>query len=133
MHLTPKLKELVDSILTPATFAHEMSGGRWRMTPHLAAIDGAIVETIQGLTAPILLIEAPPRHGKSELVSRYLPAWYLGVFPSRRVMLAGYGAGFARSWGRKARSLLTENGAAVFGVDVSREERAASEWGLAGG
>ncbi|MGE5194927.1 MAG: phage terminase large subunit [Deltaproteobacteria bacterium] len=102
------------------------------MAPHLAAIDRAIIETILGRTEPILVIEAPPRHGKSELVSRYLPAWFLGVFPDRRVMLAGYGAGFARSWGRKARALLLEHGRAWFGVEVSRDERAASEWGLRG-
>jgi predicted phage terminase large subunit-like protein len=102
------------------------------MTRHLAAIDQAIVETISGRTAPILVIEAPPRHGKSELVSRYLPAWYLGIFPDRRVMLAGYGATFARSWGRKARSLLVEHGRLWFGIEVSSDERAASEWGLCG-
>ena len=42
----------------------------------MSAIDAAIVDTIMGRTAPILVIEAPPRHGKSELVSRYLPAWH---------------------------------------------------------
>ena len=103
MALTPQHAERVNSILTPGTFAAKVSGGRWQMTQHLAAIDLAIVDTIQGRTAPILVIEAPPRHGKSELVSRYLPAWYLGVFPERRVMLVGYAASFARSWGRKRR------------------------------
>src|SRR5580698_3347887 len=103
---TLNLADNVDSILTPAMFAARASGGCWRMTRHLEAIDEAIVDTILGRSAPILVIEAPPRHGKSELVSRYLPAWYLGLFPQRRVMLVGYSASFARSWGRKARSLL---------------------------
>jgi predicted phage terminase large subunit-like protein len=100
------------------------------MTRHLAAIDQAIVETILGLTPPILVIEAPPRHGKSELVSRYLPAWYLGLFPERRVMLVGYAASFARSWGRKARGLLTDQGRDAFGVEVDVSVRAAADWGL---
>jgi len=90
------------------------------------------VETILGKTEPILLIEAPPRHGKSELISRYLPAWYLGMFPGRRVMLVSYGAAFARSWGRKARSVLAEHGQACFGVELNPLERAAAEWGLTG-
>src|SRR5258708_863622 len=100
----------------------------WR----LACVVRAGWEQIRARSAQILVIEAPPRHGKSELISRYLPAWYLGLFPARRVMLVGYGAGFARSWGRKARSLLIEHGRDCFGVEVSTEERAASEWGLAG-
>src|SRR5690349_12826657 len=78
--------------LSPGTFASIASGGRWRMTPHLAEIDQAICDTIEGKTAPILVIEAPPRHGKSELVSRFLPDWYLGQNPDRRVMLIGYAA-----------------------------------------
>lgn len=125
-----KISAFVNSILSPALFAAHVSRGKWQMTPHLAAIDHAIVETILERSAPILVIEAPPRHGKSELVSRYLPAWYLGVFPERRVMLVGYGASFARSWGRKARGLLFEHGRPWFGVEVSPDERAASEWGL---
>ena len=95
---TSKIAERVNSILTPALFASRVSRGRWKMTRHLAAIDRAIVETILGRSEPILVIEAPPRHGKSELVSRYLPAWFLGLFPDRRVMLVGYGASFARSF-----------------------------------
>lgn len=122
----------VNSILTPALFAAAISRGRWKMARHLAEIDRAVVETILGKTAPILVIEAPPRHGKSELISRYLPAWHLGLFPDRRVMLVGYGATFARSWGRKARSLLDEHGRDWFGVEVNPRERAASEWSLCG-
>src|SRR6266700_6093458 len=98
---TSKTAERVNSLLTPALLAANVSHGQWKMTRHLAAIDRAIVDTIQGRTAPIMVIEAPPRHGKSELVSRYLPAWFLGLFPSQRVMLVGYAASFARSWGRK--------------------------------
>ena len=132
MQLTPKLKERVNSILTPGIFAQRASGGRWRMARHLATIDDAIVDTIMEVTEPILVIEAPPRHGKSELISRYLPAWYLGLFPERRVMLVGYAASFARSWGRKARSLLADHGRDSFGVEVDVRVRAAADWGLQG-
>jgi predicted phage terminase large subunit-like protein len=127
-----KLYERVAQVLTPATFARFVSGGRWSMAPHLAAIDRAIVDTIEGRTAPILVIEAPPRHGKSELISRYLPAWYLGRYPDRRVMLAGYGASFARGWGRKARGLLAEHGDSLFGVEIDRGVSASADWGLSG-
>src|SRR5580704_7702532 len=103
---TSKIAERIRSTLTPALFASRVSQGRWTMTPHLAAIDRAIVETILGKSEPILVIEAPPRHGKSELVSRYLPAWFLGVFPDRRVILTSYEADFAAHWGRQARAVL---------------------------
>lgn len=120
------------AVASPACFAAATSAGRWRLARHLAAIDRAVLDTIRRRSAAILVIEAPPRHGKSELISKYLPAWFLGAFPDKRVMLAAYGAGFARSWGRKARALLEEFGSELFGVKVRRDVRAADEWGLAG-
>lgn len=74
----------------------------------------------------------PPRHGKSELISRYFPAWYLGVYPDRRIILTSYEADFAATWGRKARNILEEYGPQLFGVEVSRDSSAASRWDLAG-
>jgi predicted phage terminase large subunit-like protein len=76
----------------------------------------------------MLLIEAPPRHGKSELVSKYLPAWYLGLRPGHRVMLAAYEATFARSWGRKARQIFAEHSAPLFGASLATDNQAADDW-----
>ena len=36
-----------------------------------------------------LEIVVPYRHGKSDMSSRYLPAWFLGQFPDAEVMLGG--------------------------------------------
>jgi len=73
----------------------------------------------------------PPQHGKSMLCSQYLPAWYLGMYPDRRVILTSYEADFAASWGRKARDLLEANGH-LFHVGVSRRSGAAYRWDLEG-
>lgn len=79
----------------------------------------------------LLVIEAPPRHGKSEFISRYLPAWFLCRYPDKRVILTSYEANFARSWGRKARELVEEHGPEWFGVTVSGEQHAAVDWEIA--
>ena len=73
----------------------------WLDQALLAAIDDAAAGQLDGL-----VVCMPPQHGKSELCSKYLPAWYLGTFPDRRVILTGYEADFAAQWGRKARDLL---------------------------
>jgi len=78
------------------------------------------------------MIFMPPRHGKSELTSRYFPVWYLGTFPDKRIILASYEADFAASWGRKARNLLEEFGPSLFGVKVSSDSSAASRWDIGG-
>ena len=42
-----------------------------------------------------LIINTPPRHGKTELASIRLPAWYLGTNPGKKVLAASYGAALA--------------------------------------
>lgn len=78
-----------------------------------------------------LIITTPPRHGKSELVSRYTPAWWLGTYPDDQVILTSYGARLAAKWGREARNELTEYGPAVFGVQVAENPAASDEWEVA--
>lgn len=75
-------------------------------------------------------MDAPPRHGKSEYISKYLPPWFLGMFPDKHVQLAGYQARFAASWGRKSRDLLEEWGPELFGITTRQDMRAADSWGI---
>lgn len=39
---------------------------------------------------PYLMVFMPPRHGKSELVSRRFPAWLHGLYPDCEIMAASY-------------------------------------------
>lgn len=117
---------------SPGAFASLASQGKWRRPPHLALLDEAIVESIAAAAVGKqegLIVSMPPQHGKSELCSRYLPAWYVGVHPERRVILTSYEADFAASWGRKARDLLEHFGW-LFGIRVSRRSSAANRWDL---
>jgi predicted phage terminase large subunit-like protein len=54
-----------------------------------AALDLFIDDMVAG-RRPILVLQAPPQHGKSEIVSRKLPAYLLGRFPDWRVGAASY-------------------------------------------
>lgn len=56
-----------------------------------------------------LLVTMPPRHGKSELGSKYFPLWYLDRFPDRRVILSSYQGDYATEWSIKTRDLAREN------------------------
>ena len=53
-----------------------------------------------------LLITVPFRHGKSDIVSRYLPPHFLGEFPEDEIMLVTYAAGLAEGFNRFARGLV---------------------------
>ena len=47
-----------------------------------------------------LMIFVPPQHGKSEIVSRKLPAWALGVNPLLKIVGASYSADLAQQFSR---------------------------------
>lgn len=61
-----------------------------------AALD-KFVDDMRAGTRPVLILQAPPQHGKSEIVSRKLPAYLMGRFPELRVAAASYSATLADS------------------------------------
>lgn len=78
-----------------------------------------------------LLVTLPPRHGKSQLCSRYFPAWYLGTHPDHRAILCSYEANFAADWGGRARDVLTEFGS-LFNITVRADSSARDDWNIFG-
>lgn len=77
-----------------------------------------------------LIIEAPPRHTKSELASRRFPAWYMGRHPDRQIITSTYSGEFAQDFGREVRGIVnSEEFARLFpGVSVSDDSAAAGRW-----
>jgi hypothetical protein len=55
-----------------------------------------------------LMIFAQPRSGKSELVSRRLPAYILGRNPNASIIAASYGADLARRMNRDVQRIMDE-------------------------
>lgn len=53
-----------------------------------------------------LIIQAPPRSGKSELVSRRLPAYILGKNPDASIITAAYGAELASMMNRDVQRII---------------------------
>lgn len=114
--------------LSPAGLAHVVDE-RWTYPIHLRFAMRKIVETIHKPNGR-LMIFMPPRHGKSESVSRFTPAWFLGMYPDKRVILTSYEADFAASWGGKARDILEQYGEDLYGVRVDPSSSAMNRWGL---
>lgn len=117
MTLPPQLQGLSPEIigglwrLTPASFARKLSKNLpqpWVAAPHLRILSAKITDAVSGKT-PRLIVNMPPRHGKSELISKWTPAWFLDNWPHKSVINAGYGTSFAEEWGRKVRNLVKEH------------------------
>lgn len=70
-----------------------------------AALDLFILD-MQAGKRPILVLQAPPQMGKSEIVSRKLPAYILGRFPEWRVGAASYSDELANAMAQDVRRNL---------------------------
>jgi predicted phage terminase large subunit-like protein len=64
------------------------------------------VDDVEAGKRPILILQAPPQHGKSEMVSRKLPAYLLGRFPDKRIGTASYSTDLANAMGQDVRRNL---------------------------
>ena len=75
-------------------------------------------------------VNIPPRHGKSQLVSIFYPAWFLGRNPNKKVMKVSHTTDLAVDFGRKVRNLIATNMyKSVFPtVSLAQDSKSAGRW-----
>lgn len=110
----------------PHTFATVMSGGLWVPFKHLILLSHIITSAIARGNGRII-ISLPPRHGKSWFLSQWLPAWFLSMWPDKKVILSTYEANFAATWGRRVRNIIKQDGHRV-GVSLAEDATASNNW-----
>ena len=71
---------------------------------------------------PRLMINLPPRHGKTELVTVRLPAYVLEQDQSQRIITGSYNQSLANKFSRKTRRVMESR------IELSKERNAANEW-----
>jgi predicted phage terminase large subunit-like protein len=102
----------------------------YEVPKHLELLNKLLLDVTDGKINR-LMVTMPPRHGKSELCSKYFPAWYLGTHPEDRIILTSYEADFAATWGQKVRDIFKQH-KTVFGVSVNDRSAARNRWDIAG-
>lgn len=121
-------REHLRKIATPLAYQRATWKGPWMAAPHLEHINQRIVDAVFDPAERFLVIEASVRHGKSQLCSKALPEWHLGLFPDRNVGIITYNETFARRWGAATRDNFREHGPSLFGVGVSETQFSAGLW-----
>ena len=88
------------------------------------------VEEVQGGKRPILVLQAPPQHGKSEIVSRKLPAYLLSRFPEWRIGSASYADSLANTMAQSVRiNLASPEHQRLFPTPVEKRKFALDRMG----
>jgi predicted phage terminase large subunit-like protein len=96
----------------------------WR---HLAYLQHQLDRVTDG-EIKRLMIQMPPRHGKSETATIRYPIYRLNMDPELRVVVGAYNATLASKFSRKARRL-----AAHTGIALSDDRTAVDDWETAAG
>jgi predicted phage terminase large subunit-like protein len=93
---------------------------------HLVYIDD-VLDRVQRGELKRVIIELPPRHGKTEKATVRQTSYRLELKPSLRVILAAYNAKFAQKLSRKIRRIVRGR------VQLSDDRNAAEDWETADG
>ena len=97
---------------------------------HLDVLDETLMKVSSGELKRVI-VTMPPRHGKSERVSRKFPAWHIGRNPNDEIILASYSVDLSRGFSRIARDTLSGH-TDVFGVEIDPNNQSSESWGIKG-
>lgn len=80
-------------------------------------------------------VNMPPRHGKSQMVSIYFPAWFIGKYPNKKVLMVSHTTDLAVDFGRKVRNLIdSDSYREIFpAVKLAQDSKSAGRWNTAEG
>ena len=116
--------------ISPVDLAKIDTDYKYKAPAHLLELNRLLLQICEGKIFR-LAVFMPPRHGKSELISKYFPAYYLATHPDNRVILASYEADFAARWGGNARDVLEEHGSSFKNnVAIDNKSAANNRWDL---
>ncbi len=101
------------------------------MPNHIDYLADALMRVESGETKR-LLVQMPPRSGKSLLGTIKFPAWFLGRNPNKRVIIAAHTADLSWSFSRLSRNDFREFGKDVFNKELAADSKAINSWSIRG-
>ena len=102
----------------------------YKVGPHHRRL-AKIFEEIAAGKKKRVVVNIAPRHGKSEMISYLAPAWFLGKYPHKKVIMASHTADLAVNFGRRVRNLVgSEPYRDIFPqIELQADSKSASRWG----
>ena len=106
----------------------------YKFGTHLKRLGSLLMDVEENIKNRIAVSMAP-RMGKSQMISIYYPAWYLGRHPDHKVIVASHTADLAVVMARKVRNLIqSAEYARIFpGTKIAPDAKAAAQWNTTAG
>jgi len=102
----------------------------YKVGPHHRKLAKIFEDIAEGKKKRVI-VNIAPRHGKSEMISYLAPAWFLGKFPQKKIIMSSHTADLAVNFGRRVRNLVgSESYRDIFPqVELQADSKSASRWG----
>ena len=122
------VKRLGQNKLIPFCISQESN---FETPDHIRKISD-LLEQVENGKIKRLIINMPPRHGKSYLATELFPAWYLGRNPTKNVISVSYNQDLANDFGRKVRNrIASDSYTPVFDeVALAQDSKSSSKFSL---
>ena len=106
----------------------------FKIGPHHRKLAKIFTDVIEGRKKRVI-INIAPRMGKSEFSSYLFPAYFLGKYPNKKIIMGTHTAGLSEDFGRRIRNLLdTEEYREIFPQTfVADDQKAAGKWSTGAG
>ncbi len=106
----------------------------FKIGPHHKRLARIFTDVIEGKKKRVI-INIAPRMGKSEFSSYLFPAYFLGKYPQKKIIMGTHTAGLSEDFGRRIRNLLdSEEYREVFPQTlVADDQKAAGKWSTSAG
>ena len=106
----------------------------FKIGPHHRKLAKIFTDVIEGRKKRVI-INIAPRMGKSEFSSYLFPAYFLGKYPQKKIIMGTHTAGLSEDFGRRIRNLLdTEEYREIFPQTmVADDQKAAGKWSTSSG
>jgi hypothetical protein len=101
----------------------------YKFGTHLRKLGHLLMDVEEG-TKDRIAVSMAPRMGKSQMISIYYPAWYLGRHPDHKVIVASHTADLAVVMARKVRNLIAsaEYQRIFPKTKIAPDAKAAAQW-----
>ncbi|WP_239256674.1 phage terminase large subunit [Listeria ilorinensis] len=110
-------------------FFYLSHGKRYELLRHQKLIADKLQKIIDG-EQKFYIIEIPPQHGKSTVITETFPAYYLMRNPDNLAMVVSYSEELYKKFGRKNREKFRLYANDLFGLAISSISASVSNWGI---
>jgi predicted phage terminase large subunit-like protein len=102
--------------------------------PHHRKLSKIFTDVIEGHKKRVI-INIAPRMGKSEFSSYLFPAYFLGKFPNKKIIMGTHTSSLSEDFGRRIRNLIEhEDYKTIFpDTSVADDQKAAGKWSTTAG